>query len=106
MFKQPSNMIRQTLIQTIKPTIRTPISIYRTITSTALRMAEGDVGSVRSGGAAQGSVPPSIPAFTILCTDIELCVRRDAFSKREEASENFYVREKEMEKWVALRCSD
>ena len=41
-------------------------------------MAEGDTGGVRSGGAAQS----------------------DSFSKREQADENLYVRQKEMEKFV------
>lgn len=44
-------------------------------------MAEGDTGGVRSGGAAQG----------------------DAFSKREQASEDFYVREQEKKKLEELR---
>ncbi|KAL9005450.1 MAG: hypothetical protein Q9188_001775 [Gyalolechia gomerana] len=44
-------------------------------------MAEGDTGGVRSGGQAQA----------------------DAFSKREAANEDFYVRQKEMEKLAALK---
>ncbi|KAL8713195.1 MAG: hypothetical protein Q9220_002716 [cf. Caloplaca sp. 1 TL-2023] len=44
-------------------------------------MAEGDTGSTRSGGEAQG----------------------DAFSKREKAGEDLYVRQKEMEKLQALQ---
>ncbi|KAL9030855.1 MAG: hypothetical protein Q9196_001054 [Gyalolechia fulgens] len=44
-------------------------------------MAEGDTGGVRSGGQAQG----------------------DAFSKREAANEDLYVRQKEMEKLAALK---
>ena len=47
----------------------------------ALRAAEGDTGSTRSGGAAQG----------------------DAFTKREQASEDYYVRQQEKEKLQALR---
>ena len=44
-------------------------------------MAAGDAGSTRSGGAASG----------------------DAFTKREEASENLYVKRHEAEKLEALR---
>ncbi|KAL8903269.1 MAG: hypothetical protein Q9207_004038 [Kuettlingeria erythrocarpa] len=44
-------------------------------------MAEGDAGGVRSGGAAQD----------------------DAFRKREQANEDFYVRDQEMQKLRALK---
>ena len=44
-------------------------------------MAEGDTGAPRSGGAAQG----------------------DAFTKREQASEDYYVKEQEKQKLEALR---
>ncbi|KAI4249749.1 MAG: hypothetical protein L6R40_000538 [Gallowayella cf. fulva] len=44
-------------------------------------MAEGDTGAPRSGGSAQG----------------------DAFSKREAANEDLYVRQKEMEKLQNLK---
>ena len=44
--------------------------------------AAGDAGAPRSGGAAQG----------------------DAFTKREEASENYYVRQHEKEKADALKA--
>lgn len=44
-------------------------------------MAEGDTGGVRPGGQSQG----------------------DAFSKREAANEDYYVRQKEMEKLAALK---
>lgn len=44
-------------------------------------MAEGDTGSTRAGGAAQG----------------------DAFTKREQADENLYVKKQEQEKLAALR---
>ncbi|KAI4244598.1 MAG: hypothetical protein LQ352_006763 [Teloschistes flavicans] len=69
-------MIRQSAIQNIKPAFRSSITRYRTISTTATRMAEGDTGGVRAGGQAQG----------------------DAFSKREQASEDYFVRQKEMEK--------
>lgn len=44
-------------------------------------MAAGDTGATRSGGAAQG----------------------DAFTKREQADENLYVRKQEQEKLAALK---
>lgn len=44
-------------------------------------MAEGDTGGSRSGGAAQG----------------------DAFTKREKANEDYYVREQEKQKLEALK---
>ncbi|CAF9929597.1 hypothetical protein IMSHALPRED_007951 [Imshaugia aleurites] len=44
-------------------------------------MAEGDTGAPKSGGSAQG----------------------DAFSKREQADENLYVRQKEQEKLQQLK---
>jgi hypothetical protein len=44
-------------------------------------MAEGDAGAPRSGGAAQG----------------------DAFTKREQASEDYYVRQQERQKLEALK---
>ena len=44
-------------------------------------MAEGDAGAPRSGGSAQG----------------------DAFTKREQASEDYYVKNQEREKLEALK---
>ncbi|MCJ1453828.1 hypothetical protein MMC28_004177 [Mycoblastus sanguinarius] len=75
-------MYRQSLVQSLKPGLRSTIfPTSRTITSTAIRMAEGDTGAPKTGGAAQG----------------------DAFSKREQADENYYVRQKEMEKLQGLK---
>ena len=54
---------------------------YRTFSMSALRSAEGDTGAPRSGGASQG----------------------DAFTKREQASEDYYVRQQEKEKLEALK---
>lgn len=53
----------------------------RSFSVAACRMAEGDTGAPRSGGQAQG----------------------DAFTKREKASEDYYVRQQEKEKLEALR---
>ena len=50
-------MLRQSLIQTLKPGLRSTLyPASRTITTTAVRMGEGDTGATRSGGAAQGYV--------------------------------------------------
>ena len=51
-------MIRHTVIQNIKPIIRQPLSIPRTLSNTAIRKAEGDTGAPRSGGAAQRYLYP------------------------------------------------
>ncbi|KAF2151154.1 hypothetical protein K461DRAFT_279941 [Myriangium duriaei CBS 260.36] len=48
----------------------------------ARRMAAGDTGAPRSGGVAQG----------------------DSFTKREEASENLYIKQQEREKLRALKA--
>ncbi|CAD6577346.1 MAG: hypothetical protein ASARMPREDX12_008318 [Alectoria sarmentosa] len=75
-------MLRQSIIQTLKPGFRSALyPTSRTITTTASRMAEGDTGSTKPGGSAQG----------------------DAFSKREQADENLYVRQKEQEKLQQLK---
>ncbi|KAK3674436.1 ATPase inhibitor [Recurvomyces mirabilis] len=60
---------------------RTTTSSTRSFTVAARRMAEGDAGATRSGGAAQG----------------------DAFTKREQASEDFSIRQREKEKLEALK---
>ncbi|MCJ1224737.1 hypothetical protein MMC12_001382 [Toensbergia leucococca] len=75
-------MLRQTLSQGTKSIFRNTIAT-RSLSSTAVRMAgdEGATGGIRSGGAAQG----------------------DAFSKREKAGEDMYVREQEMQKLRTLK---
>lgn len=58
-------MLRQSLIQTLKPGLRSTLyPASRTITTTAVRMGEGDIGGTRSGGSAQGYV--STGAITLL----------------------------------------
>lgn len=69
-----SNLARQL------PRFTKPTSI-RSFSVAVRRMAEGDTGATRSGGAAQS----------------------DAFSKREKANEDYYVREEEKKKLEALR---
>jgi len=49
-------MIRQTLFQSIKPALWSPIKANRTLSYTAVLHAEGDAGSPRSGGAASSYV--------------------------------------------------
>ncbi|MCJ1442017.1 MAG: hypothetical protein MMC23_002509 [Stictis urceolatum] len=70
-------MIRQSLIKTSKPALRLQ---QRTISTSIARMAGGDTGAPRSQGMASG----------------------DAFTKREEANENYYVKQREKEKSAAL----
>lgn len=53
----------------------------RAFSMSSVRAAEGDTGATRSGGAAQS----------------------DAFTKREHASEDYYVREQEKQKLESLR---
>ncbi|KAG7007029.1 nucleoporin NSP1 [Physcia stellaris] len=74
-------MNRQIIIQGVKPALRTPLPAYRALSTSAARFAEGDTGAPKSGGSSQG----------------------DAFNKREQADENYYVRKKEMEKLAALK---
>ncbi|KAL8836624.1 MAG: hypothetical protein Q9170_002847 [Blastenia crenularia] len=59
-------------------------------------MAEGDTGGVRSGGSAQQSVLFELEGSL-------LTFPRDAFTKREAANEDYYVRQKEMEKLSDLK---
>ena len=65
--------------------LKTPRTITtintRTFTALTRKMAEGDAGAPRSGGAAQG----------------------DAFTKREQASEDYYIKQQQQEKLKALR---
>lgn len=56
-------------------------STTRSFSVAARRMAAGDTGATRSGGAAQG----------------------DAFTKREQADEAYYIKQHEKEKLEALR---
>ncbi|KAK0508875.1 hypothetical protein JMJ35_008246 [Cladonia borealis] len=76
-------MLRQSLIQNLKPGLRSALyPATRAISTTAVRMGEGDTGATRSGGAAQG----------------------DAFSKRERASEDMAIREMEMQKLREMKA--
>ena len=72
------SLIRQ--LPRVAPRIatRTPT---RAMSNTVARMAGGDAGAPRSGGSAQS----------------------DAFTKREKASEDLYVRQQEKEKLQALK---
>ena len=68
-------------LRTITRQLPKATTSYRSFSIAARRMAEGDTGSTRAGGAAQG----------------------DAFTKREQADENLYVKKQEQEKLAALR---
>ena len=70
-----------TLIRQLPQLRFTTQTTARTFSVAARRMAEGDTGATRSGGQAQG----------------------DAFTKREQASEDYYVKQEEKKKLEALR---
>lgn len=57
------------------------LNTTRTFSMSAIRAAEGDTGAPRSGGAAQG----------------------DSFTKREQANEDYYVKQQEKQKLEALK---
>ncbi|KAI9706006.1 MAG: hypothetical protein M1836_005412 [Candelina mexicana] len=73
-------MLRPTIIKTLKPAVGSAIVLARPLSITAGRMA-GETGGIRSGGEAAA----------------------DSFSKREKAGEDFYVKQKEKEKLMALK---
>lgn len=76
-------MLRQSLIQNLKPGLRSTIyPATRAISTTAVKMGEGDTGATRSGGSSQS----------------------DAFSNRERASEDMAIRRKEMEKLQEMKA--
>ncbi|KAH9819793.1 H+-transporting ATP synthase inhibitor precursor, mitochondrial [Teratosphaeria destructans] len=64
------------------PKLSSTTTTTRSFSIAARRMAAGDTGAPRSGGAAQG----------------------DAFSKREQANEDYNIRQREMEKLKALKA--
>lgn len=68
------------ITNTIARTVRSTPSV-RSFSIAARRMAGGDTGATRSGGAAAG----------------------DAFTKREKANEDFYVRDQEKQKLEQLK---
>lgn len=68
------------ITNTIARTVRSTPSV-RSFSIAARRMAGGDTGATRSGGAAQG----------------------DAFTKREKANEDYYVRDQERQKLEQLK---
>ncbi|KXL44321.1 hypothetical protein M433DRAFT_156623 [Acidomyces richmondensis BFW] len=73
----PTNAIASAgrLVSRVSPTT------FRSFSAAARQMSEGDTGAPRSGGSAQS----------------------DAFTKREQASEDYTIRQREAEKLKALR---
>uniref|UniRef100_A0A0D6QRT4 ATPase inhibitor, mitochondrial n=1 Tax=Araucaria cunninghamii TaxID=56994 RepID=A0A0D6QRT4_ARACU len=67
--------------QLVKLTRAVPRQATRSFSVAAVRAAEGDVGGTRSGGSATG----------------------DAFSKREKANEDYFIRNRERETLKALK---
>lgn len=85
--------MRQAIISAARPALRSSVPLQRRgFAVSALKMAEGDVGGVRSGGQASGY------ALTITTVPIHVNKYRDAFSKREKASEDFAIKTREREK--------
>ncbi|KAK3697733.1 ATPase inhibitor [Vermiconidia calcicola] len=76
---KPKMSLTRTLTRAVPQRFTTTST--RSFSVAARRMAEGDAGAPRSGGSAQG----------------------DAFTKREQASEDYYVKQQEREKLEALR---
>ncbi|KAK1148936.1 ATPase inhibitor [Aspergillus melleus] len=74
-------MLRQSIVRPLSTANRALAT--RSFSALAPRMAEGDVGSPRSGGQAQS----------------------DSFQRREAAQENMYIHEKELEKLRSLKKS-
>ena len=85
--------MRQAIISAARPALRSSIlSQGRGFAVSALRMAEGDIGGVRSGGQASGY------ALTIITSLTSTDKYSDAFSKREKANEDFAIQTREREK--------
>ncbi len=93
-------MLRQSVLQLLKPALRGDTSVHRVVQITAIRnMAAGDTGAARPGGAASRLVS----AYTVKggsSYSFDSFVDSDAFNKREKANEDFYVKQKEREKSV------
>lgn len=75
------SIARQSILRQLPAVCRSTLPTSRAFTTTTLRMAEGDTGATRSGGAASS----------------------DAFTKREQASEDYYVKQEERKKLEALK---
>jgi len=75
-------MISRVLARSARPALQSATrQQQRAFAITTVKMAEGDVGAPKSGGVAQG----------------------DAFNKREQADENYYVKQREREKLASLK---
>ncbi|SLM36814.1 atpase mitochondrial [Lasallia pustulata] len=74
-------MLRQTIINVIRPAHRSTVGQVRSFSMSAIRSTEGATGAPRSGGTAQG----------------------DSFTKREKANEDYYVKQQEKAKLLALK---
>jgi len=72
-------MFRQALAKA--PRLSTPSFTSRAFSTSIHAMAEGDTGATRMGGSASG----------------------DAFTKREQALENYTIQQREKEKFLALK---
>lgn len=91
------NMLRTQVVKLTRaaPSIRRPFSVA------AMRAAEGDTGAPRSGGVASGYARPTLHLLYSRENE-EVTLTRlndsDSWTKREQASETKWIREKEMER--------
>ncbi|MCJ1299040.1 hypothetical protein MMC08_001831 [Hypocenomyce scalaris] len=74
-------MLRQTLLNVTRPALRSTVVQLRGFSMSAIQNAEGSTGAPRSGGEVQG----------------------DTFTKREKANEDYYVKQQERQKLMALK---
>lgn len=77
-----TNQAKMSALRTLTRQLPRSATTTRSFSLVTRRMAEGDTGAPRSGGASQG----------------------DAFSKREQANEDYNIRQREMEKLKALKA--
>ncbi len=62
-----TNMLRQSLIQNLKPGLRSTLyPATRAISTTAVKMGEGDTGAPKSGGSAQGYISHTYLAYSYI----------------------------------------
>ncbi|KAN0122421.1 Mitochondrial ATPase inhibitor, IATP domain containing protein [Hyaloscypha variabilis] len=74
-------MYRQSLVQAVRPALRSALRSRAAFSTTTRAMAGGDTGAPRSTGQASG----------------------DAFTKREKANEDYAIRLREKEKLLELK---
>jgi len=74
-------MYRHSISRAVRPALRSSLQTRAAFSTSIRAMAGGDTGAPRTGGVASG----------------------DAFTKREQAQENYAIREREKEKLLELK---